>query len=76
MIFKRRLGTGHGDEESHAVLLLRHVSESGKVTFPRHITDELPRFDEVWVFALQQHHTLVGTLLKFLLCVKPPLGLL
>lgn len=78
VIFKRKLedGLSHKGEERHTVLLLRYASESGKVTFPRHVTDQLPRFNEVWVFALQQHHALVGTFLKFLLCVKPLLGFL
>lgn len=73
---KREDGLGHKGEENHTVQLLRHVSEPGKVTFPRHVTDQFPRFNEVWVFALQQHHTLVGSFLKLLLCVKSPLGFL
>jgi len=45
-------------------------------TVPGHVTDQVPGFDEVGLFALEFNHTLVGPLLKLFILIKPLLRLL
>lgn len=47
-----------------------------ELTFPRHVTDQIPGLDEVWLFALQPDDTLIGLLLKLLVFIEALLRLL
>lgn len=47
-----------------------------ELTFPRHVTDQIPGLDEVWLFALQPDDTLIGLFLKLLIFIEALLRLL